>query len=94
MWSIFNNYYDYSTTTSVTMEYKHLPLPSITICNVNPVRHTSFANHSEEWVRDEYAKMSVYNEVGAYIAIIVKTLCVVLNRTLCRYNDVNVSCSQ
>ena len=47
MWSIFDNYYSYETATSVNMGYGKMPLPSITICNVNPIRESKLLAHED-----------------------------------------------
>ena len=57
MWSIFDNYYAYETTTSVGIAYKQLPFPSITICNVNPVRHSQLMEQASPDVRHAYVNM-------------------------------------
>ena len=54
MWSIFGNYYAYETSTSVNVGYKHLPFPSITFCNVNPVRHSELLNHPNDVATETY----------------------------------------
>ena len=47
MWSIFDNYYSYETATSVNMGYGKMPLPSITFCNVNPIRESKLLAHED-----------------------------------------------
>ena len=63
MWSIFINYYAYETTTSIGLGYNHLALPSITFCNVNPVRHSQLMEHSDDYIREEYEAMVEGNQV-------------------------------
>ena len=58
MWSIFDNYYSYQTVTSVSMAYGKMPLPSITICNMNPIRESKLLAHEAS---DEIKK--TYNEL-------------------------------
>ena len=47
MWSIFGNYYSYETATSIKLGYGNMPLPSITICNQNPIRHSMLLAHED-----------------------------------------------
>ena len=50
MWSVFSLYYSYETTISMNIGYSTLPLPSITICNINPMRYSLL---SEDEIEDE-----------------------------------------
>ena len=58
MWSIFDNYYSYETATSVNMGYGKMPLPSITICNENPIRESKLLEHEDA---DEITK--IYQDI-------------------------------
>ena len=57
MVSIFHKYFSYETTTSVDLEYSHLPLPSITFCNVNVIRQSEIKKHGNEKALNEYKRL-------------------------------------
>ena len=38
LYYVCTQYYSYDSTTKITLGYKSLPFPSISICNINPIR--------------------------------------------------------
>ena len=47
-YSVFSKYYSYLTTASVGMGYDNLAFPTVTICNMNPIRRSASSRFSDE----------------------------------------------
>ena len=48
MKSIYDKYYSYETTTSIKLKYSKLPFPSVTVCNINPLRKSMLEKYANE----------------------------------------------